>query len=105
MIDHLKLYEELKETMDPSAAKKIAEALKDIYEDLRDGIIREGFRDLKDILAGLSERLLTFEKTSEENFNRVWRSIDELAEAQKRTEQRVNELTEAQRRTEERMNE
>jgi hypothetical protein len=41
-----------------------------------------------------------FEKATEENFNRVWKAIEELAEAQKKTEQRVEELAEAQRRTE-----
>ena len=101
MINHLKLYEELKETIDPSAAKKIAEALKDIYEDLKSSIAREEFRELKDTLAGLSEGLLSFQRTTEENFNKVWASINELAEAQRRTEERVNELAEAQRRTEE----
>ena len=126
MINHLKLYEELKETIDPSAAKKIAEALKDIYEDLKSSIAREEFRELKDTLAGLSEGLLSFQRTTEENFNKVWASINELAEAQRRTEESlksleerfesfqrtteenfnkvwasINELAEAQRRTEE----
>ena len=35
----------------------------------------------------------------------VWKVINELAEAQKRTEERVNELAEAQKKTEERLNE
>ncbi len=60
-----------------------------------------------------------FVKATEENFRRVWQAIDaltqkvnELAEAQKRTEERldslterVNELAEAQKKTEERVNE
>ncbi len=33
-----------------------------------------------------------FEKTTEENFNRVWKSIEELAEAQKRTEEELGSL-------------
>ncbi|MGQ9570757.1 MAG: hypothetical protein ACUVUQ_07940 [Thermodesulfovibrionales bacterium] len=40
-----------------------------------------------------------FEKATEENFSKVWKSIEELAEAQKRTEQRVEELAEAQKET------
>ncbi len=46
-----------------------------------------------------------FVRTTNENFNRVWKAINELTEAQKRTEQRVNELAIAQKRTEERLNE
>ncbi|NWF53075.1 MAG: chordopoxvirus fusion protein [Nitrospirae bacterium] len=33
-----------------------------------------------------------FEKATEENFNRVWKSIEELTEAQKRTEREVRTL-------------
>ena len=51
------------------------------------------------------KEFLEFAKRTEENFQRVWKAINELAEAQKRTEQRVNELAEAQKRTEQRLNE
>ncbi len=68
---------------------------------------------------------LEFARKTEENFQKVWEAIKdlaeaqrrtegevaelratvkELAEAQKRTEQRVNELAEAQKRTEEKVN-
>jgi hypothetical protein len=65
------------------------------------------------------KEFLEFAKRTEENFNRVWQSINALTEAQKRTEERlneferrieenfnrvwqaINELTEAQKRTEE----
>jgi len=68
------------------------------------------------------EELASFKKSTEENFNKVWSAIRELAEAQKRTEERlesfkktteenfnkvwnaIRELTEAQKRTEERLN-
>ncbi len=62
---------------------------------------------------------LEFVKTTNENFNRVWNSIDrltqkveELAEAQKRTDERLNSLTqkveelaEAQKKTEQKVEE
>jgi predicted Fe-S protein YdhL (DUF1289 family) len=35
------------------------------------------------------EELASFRKTTEENFNKVWTAIRELAEAQKRTEKRL----------------
>ncbi len=45
-----------------------------------------------------------FAKATEENFKKVWKSLQELAEAQRHTEERLNQLAEAQRRTEERLN-
>ena len=44
-----------------------------------------------------------FERTVEAGFEKVNKAITELAEAQKRTEERVDELAEAQKRTEERL--
>ena len=48
---------------------------------------------------------LEFAKTTEENFQKVWKAIGKLTEAQQRTEQRVEDLAEAQKRTEERVEE
>ncbi len=48
----------------------------------------------------LSDRLDAFEKVTNENFNRVWTAIHQLAEAQRKTEERLNQLAEAQRKTE-----
>ncbi len=69
--------------------------------------------ELKEILLALLEEVerqreesvtrrefLEFARQTEENFQKVWQSIKELAEAQKQTEQRVNKLAEAQRKTE-----
>ena len=51
------------------------------------------------------KEFLEFAKTTEENFQKVWKTIGELAEAQKKTEIRLNELAEAQKKTEIRVNE
>ncbi len=52
-----------------------------------------------------------FAKQTQENFNRLWEAIQQLAEAQRKTEERLSRLTErvdalaeAQRKTEERLN-
>jgi len=76
MINTLRIFDELKETMEAKAAQKIAEIIGMLYEDLQNTVTKKEFNELKDI-------------------------VGELAEAQKRTEQRVNELAEAQKRTEE----
>ena len=56
------------------------------------------------------KEFLEFAKTTEENFQRVWKTIEALAEAQKKTEQRLDSLTqkvealaEAQKKTEQRL--
>ncbi len=76
--------------------------------------IREAFLGLIDEVKRITgesvkrEDFLKFVEQTNENFNRVWAAIHELAEAQKRTEERLNKLTErvdqlaeAQKRTEE----
>lgn len=65
MLNTLKIYEELKETLEPRAVRKITEILGTIYEELKNTITKEDFRELKAV-------------------------IGNLAEAQKRTKYRVN---------------
>jgi len=108
MIDTLQIYEELKDEITPSAAKKIAEAIGRVYSELLNTVTKEEFRELKDTVAELAEA----QKRTEQRVNelaeaqkRTEQRVNELAEAQKRTEQRVNELAEAQKRTEQRVNE
>jgi len=59
--------------------------------------------ELKDIFLTLVEELERNrqETVTKREFNELKQVVKELAEAQKRTEQRVNELAEAQKRTEE----
>ena len=75
MINTLKIFDELKEAMDASAAKKITEVIGKVYDELQNTVTKAEFNDLRNI-------------------------VKELAEAQKRTEQKVEELVEAQKRTE-----
>ena len=90
MINTLRIFDELKETMEAKAAQKIAEIIGMLYEDLQNTVTKKEFNELKDIVGELAEA----QKRTEQRVN-------ELAEAQKRTEQRINELAEAQKRTEE----
>ncbi len=83
---------------------KYLEAIEELPNELKGPLVRilELFRE--DIAETVKRSdFERFEKTTEENFNRVWKSIEELAEAQKRTEQRIEELAEAQKRTEQRV--
>ncbi len=104
MIDTFQIFEELKQTFEPHQAEKLVNLFVRLYKDIANTVTKEEFRELTDIVRILSERIdrltLVQEKT-EKRFN-------ELAEAQKKTEegltrleQIVGELAEAQKRTEE----
>jgi uncharacterized protein (UPF0210 family) len=60
-------------------------------------VTKDDFKQLCDIVQELAEA----QKRSEERTTRLEIAVNELAEAQKKTEQRVSELAEAQKRTEE----
>ena len=89
MINTFKIYEELTATMGEEAARKLASVLGAIYEDLQNTVTKVEFNELRATVRDLAEA----QKRTEQR-------VEELAEAQKRTEQRVGELAEAQKRTE-----
>jgi len=119
MLNTVQILDELKMAFAPSQAESLAMLANKLYMEIANTLIKEGFQELREIVRVLSERIDrlaeaqskteqavdSFKRTSEENFNRVWKVIVELTEAQKRTEERINELAEAQKRTEERVNE
>ena len=86
---------------------KLVEALQ---KDMRDQVFvrRQDFDDLRTIVQELAEAQKRTEQRVEELAEaqkRTEQRVEELAEAQKRTEQRVEELAEAQKRTEQRVEE
>jgi len=89
VINTLKIFDELKEAMDASAAKKITEVIGKVYDELQNTVTKAEFNDLRNIVKELAEA----QKRTEQR-------VEELVEAQKRTEQKVEELVEAQKRTE-----
>jgi len=98
-MDTLKIYEELKEVFGEEGAKKLANILGIIYQEVVNTVTKEEFKELKNIVSELVEA----ERKSEQRIGRLEGVIQELVEAQKRTEQRVEELAEAQKRSEERI--
>jgi len=98
-MDTLKIYEELKGVFGEEGAKKLANILGIIYQEVVNTVTKEEFKELKSIVSELIEA----ERKSEQRIGRLEEVIQELAEAQKRTEQRVEELAEAQKRSEERI--
>mgnify|MGYP005865750551 CR=1 FL=1 len=74
---------------------KYIEAIESLPVEIKLPLIK-AFELFKEEIAETVKRsdLERFERATEENFKKVWQSIQELAEAQKRTEQRVEELAE-----------
>ena len=91
MWTHMEILQKLSAVFDPRQATVLAE----IIAEARDELVRaRDFNELKGIVRELAEA----QKRTEQR-------VEELAEAQKRTEQRVEELAEAQKRTEQRVEE
>jgi len=90
VINTLRLYEELSDTFGEAPARALTRAIGSIYDDLKNTVTKEDFRELKQVVAELAQA----QKRTEER-------VEELAQAQKRTEERVEELAQAQKRTEE----
>lgn len=96
----------------PEQAAVLAEVIHEAYTDL---VKTSDFNELKEIVRDLSIKmgeLAEAQKRTDQRFEelaeaqkRTEQRVEELAEAQKRTEQRVEELAEAQKRTERRMEE
>ena len=96
MINTLQVYYELRETMDNTAAEKIAQVIGKVYDELRESVTKSEFNELRTAMSELAQA----EKRTEQR-------MEELAAAQQRTEQRVDtlgqrmeELAAAQQRTE-----
>jgi hypothetical protein len=108
VIDTLQLYQDLAETLDEAAARKLAATLGTIYSELRQSVTKEDFSELKQAVAELAQAQKRTEVRVEELAQaqkRTEERVEELAQAQKRTEERVEELAQAQKRTEERVEE
>lgn len=80
MLNTLTISEDLSRYIDPQAARKIAEIVGQVYDELAQIVTKKEFNELKEI-------------------------VGDLAQAQKRTEERLNELVQAQRKTEGRLDE
>ncbi|RLG05353.1 MAG: hypothetical protein DRN65_07065, partial [Thaumarchaeota archaeon] len=66
-------------------------------------VTREDFDELKSVVRELvysQKELAQAQKKSEERLDRLEKAIEELTQAQKRTEERLEELAQAQKRTE-----
>lgn len=115
MLNTLKIYDDLTETMDERAARKIAYIIGMVYEELQNVVTKTEFKELTDHVRELAkaqkqtemrmQELAEAQKELSESQKHTDHKLGELAEAQKRTENRLEELAEAQKRTESRVEE
>jgi len=94
------------EEIDPKLKGIILDLLEEIEKNTRETVKRSDFDELKAAFVELTRtvrELAEAQKRSEERLTKLEITVQELAEAQKKTEERVNELAEAQKRSEERL--
>ena len=108
MIDTYEIYEELVPNLGDAPARSIARVVGKVYRDLSQAVTRDDFNKLVVVVGELAEA----QKKTEERLDLLSQRVEELAEAQKKTEERLNslsqrveELAEAQKRTEQRVEE
>ncbi len=101
MIDTFSIYNDLKDSFGDEPARKMTQVIRQIYEELSQSVRKEDFNELKSVVKELVEA----QRGTEKRLDSLTVKVEELAEAQKRTEIRVEELAEAQRRTETRVEE
>jgi hypothetical protein len=107
LIDREVLLAEMQRVFDARTAGVMLHVLDRVAAQVRQaGVTREDFRELKQIVAELAEA----QRRTEERVGSLELAVERLAEAQRRTEERVGSLelaverlAEAQRRTEERV--
>ncbi len=98
MLTQAEMLRKLGSVFEPKQARVLTEVITEAYSDL---VRTRDFNELKEIVRELAEA----QKRTEQRVEELARAQAELAEAQKRTEQRVEELAEAQKRTEQRVEE
>jgi len=98
-MSYVQIVQRLPEEWRPAMLELVEVMGKDMREQL--AVRRQDF----DALTAVVQELAEAQKRTEQRLGRLEAVVQELAEAQKRTEQRVEELAEAQKRTEQRVEE
>ena len=98
----MKTLEEVIKELPENIRLPIYEAFQVFKEDIIHKEIVEIKNEIKEVWKAIKE-LAEAQKRTEERIEGLAKRVEELAEAQKRTEQRVEELAEAQKRTEQRV--
>jgi predicted nuclease with TOPRIM domain len=96
MINTLKIFNDLKQTMDPTAAEKIVDVITSVYEELQNSVIKVEFNELKEIVKDLAGQVSNLTKRMDELTQRVdtlTKRMDELTQRVDTLTKRMDELT------------
>jgi hypothetical protein len=83
MINTLRIYDELKETMESGAARKITEIITLIYEDLQNTVTKKEFNELTNVvkeLADAQKKLAEAQARSEKELKNLARQVGGISE-------------------------
>lgn len=99
MIDLLEAYEVFKGPLGEEGARRLIDLLAEMREEMIKTIVSEELSGLRNAVDQLAEA----QRRTEERLETLTMRVDRLAEAQAKTEERLNQLAEAQKRTEEKL--
>lgn len=104
MLDTLKMYEKLKQALEPTAAETIAEVIGEAVAQLQESVSEKWFQRLDSEITAVLQAQHAFENLlirSHEQFDqrlaRIETALAELTEAQKRSEEEIRRLPEEMR--------
>ena len=97
MANTFKIYEDLQDSFSEQQARTLTKVISQSIIDESNIVTKVEFNRLERIVEELAEA----QKRTEQRLDSLTQRVEELAEAQKRTEARVKELAEAQKKTEE----
>ena len=95
MINTLKIFNDLKQTMDPTAAEKIVDVITSVYEELQNSVTKTEFNELKEIVKELAERVNVLTMRMDELTKRMYeltQRVDTLTKRMAELTQRVQDL-------------
>lgn len=102
MLDTLKIYEKLKQALEPDAAETIAEVISEAFTHLQESSAEKWFQRLdgeiasiRQILQTIVEQQASAQAASEARFARIETALAELTEAQKRSAEELTRYREA----------
>jgi hypothetical protein len=88
MINTLRIFNDLKQTMDPIAAEKIVDVIGSVYDELRNSVTKVEFNELKEVVKELAEA----QKRTEIRLEKLTERVDELTANVSRLERKVEDL-------------
>lgn len=97
MINTLKIFNELKESLDPVAAEKIVTVIGSVYEELKNSVTKVEFNELKEVVKELADSQNRTEKSLEqltESVQQLTGRFDQLAGRLEQLAERMNLFTE-----------